>query len=123
MSKSKYIGWIALGLLLANLMLSVYILNDRKQGPPRFHKQPKEIIIRKLKFDPSQVEAYELLIHDHRKSVRAKEEEMKDTKDQLYRILKNDTINLAERDSLMTSIGQIQEEMEHIHFRHLMEIK
>ncbi len=118
MNKSKLIGFIAIVLLLSNIALIAFIF----LAPPRrpAHEGPRDIIIERLHFDQRQTEDYDKLIEDHRKSIRQKEGEMMQLKNRLYGSLTSGDTN--SNDSLETAIGNIQIEIEKIHYAHFMDI-
>lgn len=119
MNKQKLIGFIALGLLVSNLALLIFIFKTRNR--PVFNEGPKKIIIERLHFDKNQITAYEQLIHDHRKKIRSKDSLILMNKNLLY---KNLILNSkATSDSIINQLGLLQIELEQINYNHFIDIK
>jgi len=110
-------------LLLLNGGVLFFLLS--KPGPPhpgrRGGEGPKHLIIERLHLDAAQTDAYEKLVRRHQSDVRAKEREIHDTKRSLYAGLQG--AEYPAKDSLARRIGQLQVDVEHIHFNHFQDIK
>lgn len=120
MNKTKFL-YIVLGLLvISNLILAYFVFEIRSH---RNHPvKPKDIIIERLKFNPSQIEKYDEYILIQRRNVRELKSEIRELKSELYSQLslnQNDTtIN-----SIMLEISERQQELERSHYNHFLEIK
>ncbi len=119
LTKTKFLQIAVAALLLLNLGTLVYSRFGHR--PPRPGESLKKRAIEQLHFDAAQTAAYEKLIDGHRSAVRAKEGEMLAAKKQLYAGLKGEVF--PEKDSLAHRLGQIQTEIEDIHFTHFQEVK
>lgn len=84
--------------------------------------KPREIIIEKLGFDENQVTAYDVIIKEHQTNIRNKEEQIMNVKKQLY-FLVGDNIENNLKDSLIKQLGNLQMDIENIHYNHFVEIK
>lgn len=82
---------------------------------------PKRVIIERLRFDAQQVAAYEKLILQHQQEVSAKTKEMGAARKALFELLKSD--DFSKKDSLTTVVGEVQRQIETIHFQHFRDIK
>jgi len=108
-----------IALLLLNLGWVAFFL--LRHTPPRHGDTLKKTVIERLHFDAGQAAAYEQLIEEHRRGVRAKEQEMRAARQRLYSVLQGS--DLSEKDTLIQRIGLIQTEIEQIHFNHFQEVK
>ena len=130
MSKTKLLG-IAVGALIAiNLLLLAFLFFNKPSRPGEMPggpgqrlgpEGPMQIIIERLHFDKEQVERYKLLVQQHRTDIRKTDRQIRDTKNNLYATLTNE--NTAARDSLQNQLGQLQRQIEHIHYSHFEDIK
>lgn len=84
---------------------------------------PKQIIIERLHFDVTQQKDYELLIIDHKSKTDELHEASKNLHDELFSLLKGDTINQRESDSLILEIANNQKAIEDLNFDHFNAIK
>jgi periplasmic protein CpxP/Spy len=119
MSKVKLLGIVAIGLFISNLILIAFILN--KPGRPA-HDGPRDIIIEKLHFDKSQVDAYDELIKWHRAEIIKSDNEIRKLKNQLYSTLLSDSSS-SQKDSLINELTKVHSRVETIHYKHFMDIK
>lgn len=121
MNKNRFQLFIIIALLVSNVLLIVFIILPKK--PHGFHPdKPRNIIIDRLQFNNSQIEAYDNLIALHRKAIREKDNKIIGLKNKLY-------LNLTQNDSndstaaLINEISTVQQQIETIHFQHFMDIK
>lgn len=130
MEKTKFISFLAIGLLLSNLLLVGYIMvnksrsphahENREQGPPRHHG-PRNLIIERLHFNDAQVTEYDKLIIWHRGEIEKADDRIMELKNQLYSTLGNPADNV--KDSLIAAIAAKQQDIERIHYKHFEDIK
>lgn len=121
MNKDTFYRIIIAGLLISNVLLVIFALNpSRPRGfdPDR----PRNIIIGRLKLDDEQVRLYDVLIQAHRAEIAAKDREIMRCKSALYEYLAQDK-GPAPLDSLSEQIGELQQEIEKIHYAHFSEIR
>lgn len=119
LTKTKFLQIAVAALLLLNLGTLAWFRFGHR--PPRPGESLKNRAIERLHFDTGQTAAYEKLIEQHRSAVRAKEAEILAAKKRLYAGLKGG--DFPEKDTLVLQIGQLQTEIEHIHFTHFQEMK
>lgn len=112
------IAVIALALL--NIGLITFFMTGKKSKPPK-RVGPKKIIIERLKLDEGQIAAYEKLIEKHQIDMDAKNTEVGEAQNILFKHLQNNSHE--KRDSLTNIIGQLNQEMAIIHFEHFKELK
>ena len=126
MSKTRLLSLAVIGLLVINLGILAFLLLGRA-GTPRHPGQmserdePKRIIIHKLQLDDAQVTEYEKLIAQHRASIRRIEDEIRDTKNELYLTLASKPS--ADKDSLQSRLGMLQQQIEAAHYDHFVAIR
>ncbi len=116
----RYFYLIIIGLLLLSNIVLLYFAIQKPSG---FNPDgPKNIIIKKLKFDEQQIISYQKLIDQHRKEIRENDAKILLLKKELYTFLNKEN-NYAEKDALTIEIGKIQKHVEDIHFNHFIDIK
>ncbi len=118
LTKTNFWRTAALVLLLLNVGLMVFFVARPHLGRG---EGPQKIIVERLHFDAQQAAAYQQLIQQHRADIRSKRQAMQEAKQQLYSILQGS--DLSQKDSLTQRVGQLQVEMENIHFSHFQDIK
>lgn len=117
----KYFYPLLIGLLLiSNLATLFFVMQKGKHK--QFVEGPKGIIIERLDLDKQQIAAYEKLIGQHKKDIRASDQKIIQLKKELYNLLLNES-NEQKSDSLTAEIGRIQKQIETIHFKHFKDIK
>lgn len=120
MTKSKLLT-IAVVLLLAVNLLQLWFVathNGRKRVP----EGPKDIIIEKLGFDKEQQQRYLEMIRWHRTQIREREKQILSVKKALYATL-NDSAASGSKDSLLHELGQLQTQIERVHYQHFEDIR
>ena len=120
MTKLRLITYIAIVLLIGNLLLIGFLFFGRPKPPG--HEGPKAIIIERLHFDAEQTEAYEALIKVHRKQIGEKESEILNIKNSLYSSI-TEPYRIAEKEYLEKQLAELQVEIEEIHYNHFRDIK
>ena len=126
MSKIKLLSIAVFALLFLNCGILGYLLLSKRQEnnlPEHRHQRPKTLIIEKLKLDASQIENYELLIDEHRAKIRLTEDKIRKSKNELYQLLKENTLNENDKNAIIDSLAKYQKQIELIHFDHFQEIK
>ena len=119
MSKVRFLSLCVAALLLLDLAAAALFFSG-KWPPPR-REGPRRHIIERLQLDAGQTAAYDRLIGEHRRAIRQKQDELAASKQQLYAQLQGDIF--PQKDSLITRIGQLQQEIEQIHFNHFKALK
>ncbi|MFN0014374.1 MAG: hypothetical protein ACKVU2_07480 [Saprospiraceae bacterium] len=120
LTKINFWRFSVLALLVLNIALVAY-LGLRREYPPRRNGEIKNLVVERLHFDAAQITAYEGLIHRHQTGIKAKEQDMRATKQRLYSSLKGS--EFSEKDTLIQQIGRLQTEIEQLHFDHFLEVK
>jgi hypothetical protein len=120
MTKLRLITYIAIFLLIGNLLLIGFLFFNKPKPP--MHEGPKAIIIERLHFEAGQIEAYEALIKVHRKQIGEKESEILALKTSLYGTIA-EPYRLAEKEYIEKTLAELQIEIEEIHYQHFLDIK
>ena len=126
MEKTKLLTIAVIGLLLLNLStLGFLFFNGSKdhRTPHEGRPEPKTIIIDKLHFDAQQQKDYAKLIQWHRGEITTLDENIRQTKNELYALLNQDQVNKKTKDSLITLLNSYQKQVEVTHFKHFEDIK
>lgn len=128
MDKIKLLSVVVIVLLILNFGLIGYIMFYKTDGNFRTSQnaesvQPKVIIIKKLNFDSEQIKKYQVLINAHRLQIRATEVKIKNLKNKLYALLKDNNTNQNAKAILIDSLTICQKQIELTHFNHFQAIK
>jgi periplasmic protein CpxP/Spy len=117
MNKTKLLWTLLILCLLSNGILLFRTM--RSQHPPH-HREPKHRIIEALHLDDTQQMNYAQLIGDHRNEVTHLERQIANERLKMYLAL--DSVNSPSDDGVQR-IGQLQMQMEQVHYRHFHEIR
>lgn len=130
MNRTKLLTIAVIGLLLLNFGILGVMFFGKPSHPPMHPPHggpkgegPKQIIIERLHLDATQQKDYELLIVDHRSKTDELHEASKELHDKLFSLLKGDTINQRDSDSLILEIANNQKAIEDLNFAHFGAIK
>lgn len=119
LSNKKFVLVVIIGLLLCNVLLVIFMLMG--PPPPPLHKEPRSVIIDKLSFETSQVNAYDKLIAAHRNKLRQLEKDIISLKNELYSTLRKN--NNKEIEPLLNSLAEKHKAIEKLHYEHFFAIK
>lgn len=120
MSKIRFQQLVIAVLLVTNILLLLFGFILRR--PPHDPDRPKRMVIEKLHFDDAQIQEYEKYIAWHRRQVNEKNRKIIELKGKLYTLLKSPE-ETTEEEQLIEQIGEVQQEVETIHFDHFLQIK
>ena len=118
MNKNRFYIVITFTLVAINGLLLSWLIFKKPQRPEG--EGPKALIIEKLRFDKTQIKAYELLIQNHRREIKTHEVLLNQAKQNLYEQLTTPTTEL---DTLYEIIAREHSNIEQIHFHHFEDIK
>ena len=126
MSKSKLLSIAVIGLLVINLGILAFLFtrkppNPPKDGPGMSQEGPKKIIIERLHFDKDQAAQYEQLIKGHQEAIKSLGQQIRLTKNNLYATLADGSA--MNKDSLQSHLGELQKQIESVHYNHFAGIK
>ncbi len=128
MEKSKLLTISVFGLLALNLAILAFLFLNGPKGhrPPPPHgdqQNPRELIIEQLHFDAAQQKEYSKIIEWHKKSIRDLDNNIRQTKNDLYALLRQQQVDVKAKDSLMTVLNTFQKQINETHFKHFEDIK
>ena len=128
MNKTKLLVILVVALFVLNVVLVGFLVFGGSNGGLMSSKnqgqvQPKFVIIKKLNFNDYQIKKYQILIDAHRFQIRTTEVKIKNLKNKLYALLKNDVVNDTIKNQLIDSLLVCQNKIELTHFSHFKEIK
>ncbi len=129
MEKTKLLTFGIIALFVLNLgTLGFLLLSGSKGNRPPEHgpegrSKPREIIIEKLHFDDIQIKEYDKLIQWHRSNITKLEDQIRDSKNELYLQLNENPFNQKTKDSLTDVLAASQKQIESVHFKHFQDIK
>jgi hypothetical protein len=121
MNKVKFLQVAVFVLLTMNVVLVLFFM--LRPDHPSKGKGPRNEIIRRLKFDEQQVQAYDELITNHRETIRKHDEKITVLKQDLYSLLSNSGNRTMQKDSLISEIGRSIMQIEYSHFNHFQDIR
>ncbi len=127
MTKIKLLTISVIGLIALNLVSLVLHFYDRppkpiNQGFPKPQNAgPRAIIIERLSFDSTQINAYDQLILAHRRGVKEKDSLLSALKTKFFQTLVNN--DSAEKKIIGQQISEVQKAIEDVHYTHLMAVK
>lgn len=125
MNKIKVLSISVVVLMLMNIGILLFFTLNKPPHPPHGGLQmgphPKDIIIKELNLDESQIEAFDDLILEHRTAIQEAEEMIHLTRNKLFETLTKEDQSI--KDSLVLQIGNQQMEIEKIHYNHFESIK
>jgi protein CpxP len=124
MDKIKIFGWAVIALLFLNVStLGFLIFSKSHVNNARNHTRPATIIIEKLHFDQNQQVEYQKLIQWHRSQINDFDQQIRNSKNELYLQLLQSEPNVKTKDSLIAVIANCQQQIENTHFKHFEDIK
>lgn len=128
MEKSKLLTLTVLGLLLLNFATLGFLFLNGPKGhrPPPSHgeqQNPREIIIDQLHFDASQQKEYSKIIEWHKQTIHELDDNIRQTKNDLYALLRQPQVNSKTKDSLISVLMTYQKQIDETHFKHFEDIK
>lgn len=123
MNKTKVLVFAVVVLFLLNIGILGFLFFSKEKDGPRGRKMPREIVIDKLHFDQNQIKEYDKVINKHQQTIRTTDDSIRNTRNALYQLLNDETVNSSKRDSLYTKFAFFQKQIEKTHFNHFIEIK
>ncbi len=122
-SKQKWMLPVLLLLLVTNVATLVYLWLPAKNPPPLQGRQGFDLLVKELQMTDAQKTAYEQLRGEHQGSVRPLREQMKNSKDDLFELLKNDTVSLVTVETAAAKPALIQQQMDIASFQHFQKLR
>ncbi|WP_298304096.1 hypothetical protein [Flavobacterium sp.] len=123
MNKTKVLVFAVIVLVALNFGILGFLFLSKNNDGPRGRKMPREIVIEKLHFDKNQIVEYDKTIKLHQETIRSIDDSIRNTRNELYKLLNSETIDSSKRDSLYLKFAGFQKQIETTHFNHFVEIK
>lgn len=124
MIKKKKLLMIAVIVLVVVNLVTLSFFISKGPGDQLGRKaMPREIIIEKLHFDDKQIAAYEKIILLHQQKIRSLDDSIRRSKNELYQLLRKESITEHLKDSLFLNLANYQKQIEQTHFNHFLAIK
>ena len=115
---NRFLVAITAGLLISNIILVGFVINKSNNHPVR--KEPKTLIINRLKLNSHQIDFYENLIKNHRNAINSTRNKIQNNKKLLYKGLNN---NEKINDSIFSIIKDLNNKIELINYNHFIDIR
>lgn len=123
MNRTRLLTFAVIALFLINILtLSFLFFNKGPRPNDRNKQKPREIIIKKLNFDESQISSFDKLIKNHESAIDLLDLEIRNTKNNLYNQLSKNN-NEKEVDSILNTLNKYKAEIELVHYNHFSDIK
>ena len=126
MERTKLLTISVIGLLLLNLATIgfLFLSGPKNHRPEQNHRtEPRAIIISKLHFDVAQQKEYNKIIKWHQEEIRKLDDNIRETKNELYSQLMQPQVDVKIKDSLIAVLNGYQKQIEETHFKHFQDIK
>ena len=103
-------------LVVVNLVTLSFFISKGPGDQLGRKAMPREIIIEKLHFDDKQIAAYEKIILLHQQKIRSLDDSIRRSKNELYQLLRKESITEHLKDSLFLNLANYQKQIEQTHF-------
>ena len=113
--------WVAITMLICNIVFWIFFLWSPPQRPPRMENSPRAQIIHVLHLDENQIILLDSIIDLHQQQLRFALDNLENSKSKLYVHL-NDS-NQTQSDSIWNDIGHSTLALEQLHYHHFAAIK
>lgn len=124
MKRGNFYTIVIILLLLLNIGTLGYLWVNK---PGRHHPPPPDsphsIIINELQLNKAQQKQFKVFRHRHRRSTDSVQRLIKETQLSLFGLVKQDSMNLAKRDSLLGNIEQYESAKHLITIEHFHDIR
>lgn len=123
MNKIKVLTYSVIILAILNLSMIVFFIFIKPREFRNHRNGPRKMIIEKLHLDKQQQEQFELLVEKHIDKIKEFDKEIQQTKENLYTQLSLPKVDVKIKDSLITSLGDLQKQIETARFNHFKNIR
>ena len=115
---NRFLVAMIAGLLISNILLVGFLINKSNNHPVK--KEPKTLIINRLKLNDHQIDLYQNLIKNHRNAINPTRNKIQKNKKLLYKGLNN---NEKINDSIFSIIKDLNNKIELINYNHFIDIR
>lgn len=130
MKKEQFYSVVIILLLLLNMGTLGYLWVNRQQPQAQFpgnagpgHPEPDRIIIDRLQLDATQQEQFAELKHIHRKSTDSLQQLISHTQHELFRLVRQDEMDIVLRDSLLAQIEHYETAKHIVTIQHFYDLR
>lgn len=124
MKKETLLTTAVIALLLLNFGTLGFLFFRKPPPPPGMGPERLERhIAETLQLDAGQKQAFEQLKSAHHEQMLASDRAYRNALENYFDLLKNDTVDTAQRDSLQAVLSQIQQNRLHVTFQHFADLK
>lgn len=123
MNTSKILRITVITILVINIAVIGYLLINKDVFFVNRPSKPREIVIKKIGFSEDQIKQYDITITKHQNRIKALDDSIRKTKNELYSRLKDSSTEIDMNDSLVNQINTFQKQIEITHYNHFIEIK
>jgi hypothetical protein len=127
-SKIQILTAFSVILVLLNLgLIGFFVFNEKtdrdrpERNPPPRDNHPKEIMIKRLGLESSQITEYEKLIEAHQQLIRVYNDSIHEAKKQLFFLLQPNQKSQA--DSVINVLAKLQGSVEQAHYNHFVDLR
>lgn len=119
----KLVTALILVLLIANAATISMILFKKEERNPAAPDGPAKYIIKELKLNEQQQDAYFDLINEHQQAVRPLRQEIKKAKDVLFDLLQNSIPDEQAKAKAIKNIGELTAQLDLVTFDHFAKVR
>lgn len=128
MERTRLLTLAVLGLLIINSGTLCFIFFSSTHSPPPGampprREGPKQLIINRLDLDDTQQREYGAMVDEHRNGNRRLNRQSMELHNELYTLLKENTLNRAKADSVIEAIAMNQKALENLNLDHFLKIR
>ena len=124
MKKETLLTTAVIALLLLNFGTLGFLLLRRPPHPPGEGPGPLDRhIVEQLRLDAAQARQFETLKQAHHEHILASDKAYRDALRNYFDLLRNDSVPIAQRDSLQAVLTRIQDERAAVTFQHFADLK
>jgi protein CpxP len=125
MKTDSFYKIVIVALLLLNLWTLVYLLKTEKAPPPHPDgpRKTDQMIIERMSLDEKQQELFDELKHEHHSQMLEIQKESGRLHRSLFKLLQNEVIDTAAKDSLLLLIQQTNMDKELVTFDHFQKLR
>jgi Spy/CpxP family protein refolding chaperone len=76
-----------------------------------------------MSFTPEQVKQFGMLIEEHRFSMLALRDSIAGKREELSKLLMNDSVSASAADAITLEIGKLQAELEKVNYKHFADVR
>lgn len=121
LKKNKFTKWLIVILLLVNIVTVAFFWGNHFKKEK--DNSPKEFLARKLNFTDSQRRLYFELASDHNHNAKKIREQIKNNKDNLFQLLKSDTIIDSARNNAALKVSLSIQSLDILTFEHFKKVR